>query len=542
MKSTLSTLALIVWSQFSIAQTYTAAPLPFSVGGRDSTGGTPLNNRGQVVGFGASGAGTVEGFVFSKGLSTDLGSSLIPIAINNAGQITGTSEASASHLAFLYSNGNLTTLGTLGSYSEPHNDIPINYSFAHGINARGQVIGRSSSSEEGEAPFLYDNGMTALHLGRSAIAHGINDAGTITGEFFAVPGVFHAFLYRDGTVSDLGTLGGTQSFGAAINNANQVTGTADTPNGGPRDAFLYAQGAMKDLGSLYGSGSAGAAINNAGQVVGFSHGSSSGASAPTTATLWSGTKIIDLNAALAQPLPNSASLIQAIGINDSGWIVANAREGTKITAYLLTPVSPLSLACPAAAGETGAPYSSALAAVGGVPPYSFSNTGDLPGGLTLDTSTGGVAGTPSAAGAFRLAARVIDSLGAAVGTATANCTITIEPPAFQLRVFPQSYSFGTVARFGLLHNTVTLMNTGTRPVSIAKPSVTLGAGTHKGDFTATSLCRSLLAPGKSCRIDVVVFAHDVGPLSATLNIPNNAAGSPQVVPLDVTVTPRRGSQ
>ncbi len=502
--------------------------------------GTPINNAGQIVGFGPNNADIVDGFVYSKGTVIDLGGSLLPIAINDAGQITGTSEASAAHVAFLYSDGKLTTLGTLGSYSETRSSVPINYSFAHGINARGQIIGRSSSPDNGKSPFIYTNEMLALHIGDSAMAHGINEGGSITGEFFAAPGIFHAFVYREGTVTDLGTLGGSQSFGNAINNAGQITGTSETANGGARNAFLYAAGAMKDLGSLYGNGSTGYAINGAGQVVGFSRRKSLNGPAQTTATMWSGAKIVDLNATLARPLPQNATLTQAMGINDRGWIVANAREDDKTTAYLLTPVSPLTLACPPDAGQTGMPYNSSLAAEGGVQPYSFSNNGHLPGGISLNSSTGALTGTPNEAGEFPVTAKVVDSLGDERGSAVKHCSITIKLPGLQLRFFPPSYSFGTVARFRPLHNTVTIMNTGTHAVSMAKPSVTLGAGTHKGDFTVTSLCRATLAPGKSCRIDIVVFAHDVGHLSATLNIPNNAAGSPQGVPLDVTVTsPKR---
>ena len=435
-------------------------------------------------------------------------------------------------MAFLYSNGKLTPVGTLGSYSEPHNDTPIDYSFAHGINARGQIIGRSSS-REGEAPFLYDTAIAALHLGQSAIAHGVNDGGSITGEFFAVPGRFHAFLYRAGAVTDLGTLGGPQSFGNAINGANLITGTSDTA-GGPRNAFLYSEGTMKDLGSLYGSGSAGYAINKAGQVVGLSHGSTAGRTAPSTATLWSGGKAIDLNATLAHPLPGDTTLIQAIGINDRGAIVANAKDGAKVTAYVLTPVPPLMLACPTAAGETGVAYGAALIAVGGEPPYLFSTTGPLQG-LTLNPRSGALQGAPSGEGSFSFTARVVDSNRAAQGTATINCTVDIEPPAYQLKVFPPSYSFGDAAPFRLLHNTFTLMNTGIRTLIIGRPSVTLKEGAHRTDFTATSLCRAALAPGKSCRIDVVVFTREAGPLSATLNIPSNAAGSPLTVDLDVDV-------
>jgi hypothetical protein len=36
---------------------------------------------------------------------------------------------------------------------------------------------------------------------------------------------------------------------------------------------------------------------------------------------------------------------------------------------------------------------------------------------------------------------------------------------------------------------------------------------------------------------VLLFAYNVGSISATLNIPNNATGSPQAVPLSVVVTP-----
>jgi hypothetical protein len=37
---------------------------------------------------------------------------------------------------------------------------------------------------------------------------------------------------------------------------------------------------------------------------------------------------------------------------------------------------------------------------------------------------------------------------------------------------------------------------------------------------------------------VLLVAFNVGSISATLNIPNNATGSPQAVPVSVTVNPR----
>jgi hypothetical protein len=95
----------------------------------------------------------------------------------------------------------------------------------------------------------------------------------------------------------------------------------------------------------------------------------------------------------------------------------------------VTPAQPLTLVCPAASAQTGVPYSSALSAAGGLPAYTFSiSSGSLPAGLTLDTSTGALTGTPTAAGPFSFTAQVVDSSKLAVGTITSNCTITVSPP------------------------------------------------------------------------------------------------------------------
>jgi hypothetical protein len=72
---------------------------------------------------------------------------------------------------------------------------------------------------------------------------------------------------------------------------------------------------------------------------------------------------------------------------------------------------PLAISTPALpAGIVGAPYSAALTAGGGVPPYSWSATG-LPAGLTLSAG-GQIGGTPSAAGQFALTVQVTDSAAA----------------------------------------------------------------------------------------------------------------------------------
>jgi probable HAF family extracellular repeat protein len=77
---------------------------------------------------------------------------------------------------------------------------------------------------------------------------GLNNTGQVTGHSSTSDGAQHAFLYSNGQMTDLGTLGDSNSysFGVSINNAGQVTGYADTPTG-PWHAFLYSNGQMRDL-------------------------------------------------------------------------------------------------------------------------------------------------------------------------------------------------------------------------------------------------------------------------------------------------------
>ncbi len=78
-------------------------------------------------------------------------------------------------------------------------------------------------------------------------------------------------------------------------------------------------------------------------------------------------------------------------------------------------------------GVVGTPYSATLTAGGGSPPYgSWTVSGALPGGLTLNASSGVIGGTPTAAGAFNFSVTVKDGNG--VTSAPQPFSITIAPP------------------------------------------------------------------------------------------------------------------
>ncbi|MGD0733388.1 MAG: putative Ig domain-containing protein, partial [Terracidiphilus sp.] len=98
--------------------------------------------------------------------------------------------------------------------------------------------------------------------------------------------------------------------------------------------------------------------------------------------------------------------------------------GNTSTGCLITINGPLYVTCAAIdTGDVGVPFNSGpMTVMGGTAPYSFSIVGTLPTGLTLNTSTGAVTGTPTTAGSFTV--EVTDALG----YSSTSCTITINGP------------------------------------------------------------------------------------------------------------------
>ncbi|KAB2860314.1 MAG: hypothetical protein F9K43_23040, partial [Bauldia sp.] len=76
---------------------------------------------------------------------------------------------------------------------------------------------------------------------------------------------------------------------------------------------------------------------------------------------------------------------------------------TRSQAFTLTVAGPtLALAPPSAsfAAAYAAPISQQISATGGVGPYSYAVSGNLPAGVAIDPATGVIAGTPTAVGSF----------------------------------------------------------------------------------------------------------------------------------------------
>lgn len=143
----------------------------------------------------------------------------------------------------------------------------------------------------------------------------VNNRGEVTGYAWSGPTGTntHAFLYADGAMRDLGTLGGIHSFGTALNDQRIVVGYAEVAN---RDlhAFRWVDGSMQDLGGLPGGGANSWAydVNTAGEVVGAAEVLSPRGG--THAVLWRNGGVLDLGT-----LPGDGGS-EAWGINDAGEV------------------------------------------------------------------------------------------------------------------------------------------------------------------------------------------------------------------------------
>ena len=313
-----------------------------TLGGASGTVAYGINNNGQVVGtswtgqYGGGGAVCNTGqcpiwyaFLWSNGAMTNLGLpaganavSSVGYGVNNLGEVVGAYSYPGYYSAsFLYSNG---VNGTMNG---------VSFGAAYGINSAGLVVGASSTGGafDPEHAFLYSGGnSTDLGTigGSNSSAAGINEGGQVAGySFLSDNATYHAVRWASGVHTDLGTLGGTYSRAFGINNSGVIVGAASTVSDGASHAFSFSYSPMQDLGALGGTNSQADAINNIGQIVGWAN----TASGDQHAFVWSGGQMVDLNAIAS--LGPAAALVEATGINDYGQAVANGNNGR---AYLLT--------------------------------------------------------------------------------------------------------------------------------------------------------------------------------------------------------------
>jgi probable HAF family extracellular repeat protein len=324
--------------------------LSYTVINLGSLGGTvsvpaDVNNHGGVVGYSyTANDAAAHAFLYGHGRMTDLGTlggtTSGATSINDRGVVVGLSNIAPGKNqvdAFLDLGGKLNDLG------------PVSPAFAQGgmvsINAEGDISGISVGGYDALLRRRGTNIDLGSLAGLGSIARDLNDSGQVVGlsptaMLPAANGsskptvIFHAFRYSHGTMSDLGTLGGTDSTANGINDRGAVVGFSETANDVATHAFLYSHGTMTDLGTLGGQDSVAAAINDTGAVV--------GASLTSTSALHGFVdlrgRMIDVNSEI--PTQSGIVIVYADDINDRGQIVAQGYDTRSPTSHLALLLNP----------------------------------------------------------------------------------------------------------------------------------------------------------------------------------------------------------
>jgi probable HAF family extracellular repeat protein len=181
----------------------------------------------------------------------------------------------------------------------------------------------------GSLPGDQNSGVSAINQLGHAV--GVSENGSLDPDCFGSLGV-RGVLWMDGALIPLGDLGGHETASVAINNRDQIAGFATNSTldefsllcTTQTRAFIWQNGTIKDLGTLGGPDAFAAYINDHGQIAGISYTDST--ANPTTGIptlhgfLWQNGRMLDLPTA-------GGTIANVTGLNDRGQVIGDSTTG-----------------------------------------------------------------------------------------------------------------------------------------------------------------------------------------------------------------------
>ena len=408
----------------------------------------------------------------------------------------------------------------------------------------GQIVGSVRNSDGEQRPALWnpDGSVTDLGSlgGNDGVATAVNASGEVVGYSALADGTQHGFIWTPaGHMVDLGTLGGGGSNVVGIDSAGEVAGSSPTADGFSH-AFLWTPTAgMQDLGTLPGGSESNAvALSSSGEVVGTA----------------------DDGAGVVPFAYTAATGMHALGIlpNSTGTFPEDVNSTGQIAGYSYLPITRTFFGLEATAwgvGQQPTITSAASTSVNvrstfdfkvtttGFPTSSVAEAGSLPAGVgftdngdgTADLSGAASAGT---AGNYPLTITATNGAGDPV-TQSFQLTVTTTPlrPAFtsaasDTETFGVPFSFRVstdgnpapkISKSGALPAGVTITDNGDGSATIAGTPTNGAIGTYPVTLTAKN------AAGTSAQ----AFTLAVTKAPKLVKIPNAtvSVGSPVNVPI-----------
>jgi probable HAF family extracellular repeat protein len=177
----------------------------------------------------------------------------------------------------------LTDLGTLGGPSAQAQDI----------NDAGEIIGSSTNAAVQTRAFLWRDGtMSELGTPGSSEAFAVNETGHVVGRSrtaISSTSPYHAVRWLGGSLTDL-TPSSSTAYAAGVNEVGQIVGTNNGAKG-----FVWQNGVLTELGDLGGGCSSASDIDDTGHVVGAACSTEVNPSgSPWRAVIWHNGAVIDL--------------------------------------------------------------------------------------------------------------------------------------------------------------------------------------------------------------------------------------------------------